>query len=431
MIRTRFALCIALSATTAAATDGLDPTFGGDGFVALGFQAVAGLDEDRAVLGCAGPQDTFVVTGFASGGQRVVTAWLREDGTLARGFGNEGKASYTLPAGVLSTQRGLCRPNGTLLLAFERLDAASGEGDLHLLQLRSDTGLPDATFGGGHVVVDLDLLAPGLGALEVPLALMEGQNGDALVGGEYDDDTGRLRGFALRIAAGGQVAGSQFSQHDISIARYTAIGNADDGTVWALAEHDVAGPREASVSRLHADTLAPLGAVAERIGGALSHTVGRMVSGHAMGVAGRVAGSSEAVLALVSAAGVTLHTLPRSEANEIIRPVDVVPAPHGRVYVGGDGFRPPPHVVRPLFFARFRPTARGLVLDRSFGEAGVQRVSLPQDPCVTGSGHRRLTLWKQRPVSVGHVTTQCAGAAGQIDYQALRLLQPTIGDGFE
>src|SRR5690606_4766185 len=124
---------LALLATGAQAQR-LDPSFSGDGRLSLGFAAVAGSWDDKAVVAC-GNGDRLLVAGFASGGWRVVSARLTDTGELDPGFSEDGKESFNparLPRLDEAPPIGACLADGSPVLAYS---AALGPNESELVLL--------------------------------------------------------------------------------------------------------------------------------------------------------------------------------------------------------------------------------------------------------------------------------------------------------
>ena len=127
----RMALLVVLvsMAANALAQRELDATFGDGGHVSLGFDATGGNANDWGLAACPHPSGSLVVTGLASGGRRVVTAWLTAGGELDTAFSGDGKESFPLPASHLVFARlGLCHPDGRIYLAYESADVTDDGG---------------------------------------------------------------------------------------------------------------------------------------------------------------------------------------------------------------------------------------------------------------------------------------------------------------
>ena len=126
----------------------LDPDFSGDGWLTEGFQPVAGQEFDIALAACAVDGGRLLVTGLASGGRRVVTLRLLEDGSLDPTFSGDGKESFDLiePAVSLHSTptQAVCTADGRPVVAYTTL--VSGRMQIVVLRVALN-GLPDAGFG--------------------------------------------------------------------------------------------------------------------------------------------------------------------------------------------------------------------------------------------------------------------------------------------
>ncbi len=442
---------LALAASTHAHAQTLDPTFGPLGQRHLAFDSIGGLGTDVALVACAGPGRTLVVTGLASGGQRVVTARLRDDGTLDPSFSDDGKESFAL-ARVASTTLvehvGHCLPDGDALMALR----LGGQDDDDILLVRVDgaTGLPDPGFGAqGFVLLDLDAHLQGLAALEAPLGLNAAANGGVYLSGKVTLAANDVdRGFVARIDAQGQVlavaAPAVAPYPDTS---FTAVGDGPDGKVWAAGKaRRISNTEESLFVALDPVSLALVGV--RDSGTVISRAARGRLFGPALVTAGHRPGSNgvdQPVLLVHRLSGTTMIDLPPIDAiaGQTARAIDhdgdgdVIPLPDGRLLVTSTlRIASENYMGRALYQAAILSLPDGSPdrVDTSFGVDGHWQFALDGVGCALPREvrHSRTTLWAGRVTVVGVGVGGACGAPTTRDYWIAReRIEASFVDGFE
>ena len=429
---------LALASVCAHAYGTLDRRFGDGGFVRLGFQPVMDEVEDYGIVACSGPEGTLLISGVASGGRRLVTAWLTEAGTLARDFGLEGKQSVDLARGPTFNARGTCLPDGKAVLAVEATDAQQ-DGIIVVYRIDPLTGLPDAGFGTqGGVEIDLDRLQAGLGRFEVANYLSPGRNGELLVSGQYSlgstDD--RWGGFVLRLSANGTLLASTFAHvDDPGVTAYASVLPAADGTLWAPTMRMLPdGQALTSVVRLDEGTLHRIDTLQSPISVDLSPARAVMLDGETMALSGYRQGGKPFV-AVVRADRLAVLQLPMPGTVQSVVTPQLAALPDGSLLYAATFREETQFVGRGEYFARIRRNLDGtLALDTEFGTGGVLATKFPRNAACperpVEQYFRRFTFWKGRPTAIGFTESSCD--VPDADYLVLRLALDGIhGSGFE
>jgi hypothetical protein len=441
--------CLLLAAfTPSLLAQQLDPGFGEGGRALVRFGDGASNHSADGVVACAGPNGSLLVSGLV--GDRIVTARLRENGTLDSGFSDDGRQEFALPMTDTGNRErvGACQPDGNLLLALA-IRGRDDDQNLLLVRVLGATGLPDPQFGtGGFVQLNLDAYSPELADRETPLGLSVSADGTIdLAGSVEHHPSGAARGFIVRVRADGSIRAARVL-NDSALLGFSLTSAAEsNGELWAIGSASVSGGPQTFIHyRLDPDTLAVRARLA---GGSSLLRVGR---GRwvAEGVFAAVAHRSESpgpdvpMLLIVRGAEVSALPLPAPAAvggvqGELIQQEhdgDVIPLPEGGVLAsytvdtGRDGASG-----RGLHSVRVLLSADGLNdrVDRSFGAAG--RFSLRHAlPCAADAGllHRRSTLWNGRVTWVGSALADGCPINARHDVWIARL-QPLhqFRDGFE
>ena len=439
------ALCMAGSSEA----QRLDPRFGGDGRVSLGFTPVAGSETDHAVVACANGS-RLLVSGLASGGWRVVTAALTESGALDIGFSDDGKETFNpqrTPRIGDAPAIGACLADGSPVLAYSAVLTAT-ESALVLIKLDPATGLPDPDFGD-------------LGSVELDLATGDAQewprglnvvNGELLLGVELQRADGQF-GAVVRLDSAGNVLAQRVLDRPEDSAwapgSVTAIVPFDDSwLLFGMSTTRNPDLRNAVFVALNSDfgTLSPPRA-ADRIFESTGR--GRLVAPGVMAVpAMRRWGDGVLVpsLLVIHESG-ELRTLefrtpgPQPIAGQATSVTnwyespEVIPLPDGRVALlgtlsslqGGDG--------RGLFvgLAVLGDTPDDLHADGRFGDQGWWQVDAGATGCPRPDfALARTTLWSGRLTFAGRVLAQPCGASPGDDYWVGRMQAlPLFANGFE
>lgn len=436
-----------LLAQGAAAEGRFDDGFAEDGFAVHGFQPapVPGGTRDMALAGCAGPSGSLMVSGLASGFARIVTLWLTPAGALDTAFSSDGKESFTLPLTFSYSPVATCLPDGDIVIAHLRSAGAPAEGDLQLVRVDAQTGLPDPGFGGGTVTLLISSGLPGATQPE-PTALVPGRNGDLLLAGTYRDAMpggpagGVERGFVARVTANGGLAALHGSANlDPGIVSYAALGVPADGSVQAIgqARNGDALPLQLARAMLSYASLAPV--YGERYAAPAGLTVdsARMLDEDTLVLAARDGFDRRLVFAEAALADWRIVSLPplRSPAGAtlIAGRSQLAPAPGGGLLLATQVnlgvIHPDAVVVTKLVGAEDGAP----VADPTFGDGGSTLVQRAGDQ---GCGareileFRRFTLWRGAVTVVGGTNAGCANDE-DIDYAVFRLGDRLFGDRFE
>lgn len=426
----------------------LDPGFGERGRVLVGFGDGPSNHSADGVVACAGPNGSLLVSGLV--GDRIVTARLRENGTLDSGFSDDGRQEFALPVADTGNRErvGACQPDGNLLLALA-IRGRDDDQNLLLVRVLGATGLPDPQFGtGGFVQLNLDAYSPELADRETPLGLSVSADGTIdLAGSVEHQPSAAARGFIVRVRADGSIRAARVL-NDSGLLSFSLTSAAEsDGELWAIGSASVSGGPQTFIHyRLDPDTLA----VRSRLAGGTSLLrVGRgrwVAAGVFAAVAHRSEGPGPDVPVLLIARSTEIAALPLpvpaavgGVQGELIHQEhdgDVIPLPEGGVLasytvdIGSNGASG-----RGLHSVRVLLSADGLNdrVDRSFGAAG--RFSLRHAlPCAADAGlrHRRSTLWNGRVTWVGSALAAGCPVDARHDFWVVRL-QPLhqFRDGFE
>lgn len=418
-----FSLVAALAAPLSHAHTGpFDPRFGEGGVAAYGFQPVAGNIADEASVGCPGPNGSFVVSGSASSGRRIVTVRLRPDGSLDTDFSGDGKESFDLVADRGAAAPAVCQPNGDPVMV-RIATAAGGEQNLRLVRVKRDTGLPDAGFGNGGVVdLDLDLYISGLGQAEVPMGLNVLANGDLVVSGYVSlAGSGFTGGFvALLDAAGGVRAARQ-----VDCWHVTSTLENPDGALWSFGSSGGGACR----ITLDRDTLAPGLRVTHELGPTLRAGAARMVREGTVAMAAVVRNpdaSYRPLLMVFRGDAVTPLALPSPALqgtalgmSDAVGTSGVHILPGGRVLFAGTARDPATGGDNGLYFAMMQVgRAPGQdQLESAFGNGGMQVGRFQPDTTACNNEKPRqllyrTTAWLGRPAFVGMVDGDCLDGSG-------------------
>lgn len=433
-------------AATGAAFAQPDPGFGQDGAVTLGFQPVgsgASASADIAYVACAGPSGSLMVSGRASGGRRIVTAWLDDRGVLDTRFSGDGKESITLHDGerVVAFAVGLCMADGDALLAFEMYDSATLEGDIQLLRIDAASGLGDPAFGvGGRRVLDLDQYAAApIGGIETPLAINFGVDGELLLSGSFEpaapySPSANEFPFVARIgAADGALRAVQLLvDAQRGYRRAVAAMPAEDGTVWlATVERSGDVPNGLSVLRLDPASLAPRDVLLRRYGNDYFGERGVRLPDGRFAIAGHRRTAGIPFVAIIDATGATAVELPEPAGAERVVALQVAPLADGDLLLGGWAVGPENRGLGAWFARVARLGNAALLPVTGFGSGGSTLLQAAGPTCAAPSQSAlRFTLWRGRPTAVGGLDASC-GSGSDVDYLVLRQLAPAFGDGFE
>lgn len=459
-MRKSIVLIAALAGAGHAAAEGrLDPGFGNAGFAIEGFQAAPGggegADGDIAIVSCAGPQGSLIVSGIASGGTRVVTMWLTPAGVLDTRFSDDGKASFALPAGRKGTAVGLCQPDGKPVIAYDNDPSGSPDAlddALHLVRIDATTGLADAGFGGGDVVLDIGA-HESHAARQTPIALSPGLNGDLLLAGTWTRDTRvptqtaspqakgsqvTQHGFIARFTPAGALGALHAQASGFRMASFATAGVGADGRVRALgnAVGDDGGATSLGRTLFEYATLEPRESGRWTVAGAFRPWFGRMLDGETLAVALTHDGAPALLLAG--------NAFDRWRLVPLPRPVlDGQPAVTGLMQVSGtaDGGLLVAHAAtlpnqysRAVQFVKLRGTESGGVEpDPRFGRAGTTLVRRPKPAGCGGPevlAFARFTFWNGTPAVAATVNANCNDVLA-LDYAAFRLEGELFADDFE
>lgn len=140
----------------------LDPNFGGDGRVSVGFD-LGGDFDDQALELIVAPDDSIFVTGVArDNGYDFAAARLLSDGTPDPGFGNNGTVTVAFDLGDTNDDLpygAALQPDGKLVITGY-VPITTTDADIALARLDTD-GTLDPTFGfAGKKVIPLNLNGP-------------------------------------------------------------------------------------------------------------------------------------------------------------------------------------------------------------------------------------------------------------------------------
>ena len=421
----RFALPLAgLCAVSAASahTGPFDPAFGEGGLASYAFQPVNGLLADAAVVGCAGPNGSFVVVGTASNGVRIVTARLRPDGRYDTSFSGDGKESFDSVADPMSPAPGVCQPNGDPVLV-RAITGAGGEQSMRLVRVRRDTGLPDPAFGNGGIVdLDLDLHVTGLGQAEVPLGLNVLANGDLVVSGYASNAQGGVSGFVALLDDAGSVRAARL----IEAWHLTTTLDAPDGSLWTFGSSGNGGLRVT----LDRNTLAAGLRITAELGSTVHAGAARVVrpGAVAMAVVARNTDASHRPLLMLFRADVATPLAMASPAfggnafgmSDAVGTQGVQVLPGGRVLYAGTARDLASSTDDALYFAMARVGREpgDDEWEHAFGHNGMQVGRFePDAPGCAGQAPRqllhRVTAWLGRPAFVGRVDGNCVDASAE------------------
>lgn len=417
------------------AADEVDRSFGEAGFAMFGFQPSPGVPNggnDRAILACSGPAGTLLVSGIASADRRIVTIRITETGELdGPDFGVDGKASFPITGGLASGATGVCQPDGKLVLAYEAYDPVSGEGNLRIVRIDPNTGMPDTSFGtSGTAAIDLDHYGLNLGVLENPTALSISQTGDLYLGGYTAVDPAgpysEHKGFLARVDGQGIVQAVRLEQQlQGSISNMSSAVLSPDGNLWVAATHfPSGGTHNTRILQMNPVTLelvdgglliAQLGTGIYPMRGALRPDGSFVLSGQR---------GHHSVIATVRGSAHQLLELPFS-----MNASQAAQLPDGSLLLGGadeSGFG----------FVRVREASNGrLGVDVAYGSGGRAGGPIPARPaCPTQRSSNtfgRFTLWRGRPTVVGATDRSCDASQFELDYVIHRLHAPGFGSGFE
>lgn len=435
----------------------LDPAFSGDGWLTEGFQPVAGQEFDIALAACAVSDGRLLVTGLASGGRRVVTLRLLEDGSLDPTFSGDGKESFDLiePAVSLHSTptQAVCTADGRPVIAYTSMVSRR----MQIVVLRvALTGLPDAGFGlQGRV---LPRISP-QSDLEVPTAMVVSSEGIELGARVGLPSLGPFGGV-VRLSAEGAVRRTAllyFFEGVPSPSSITAIGLFGREPPFDRVELILAGP--SSYSLPDEPTLVVLRADPANLAvydfashGNLDLRVvgrGRAVSAEALALGVGVHRGAHVRPALVSirrsdlSAQLVAFDRPMpidgfdSDVDQTAMGLEAIPLPDGRpALITGMGWSGTQGQVRGVFFGVVRDGAP----DTSVGLGGGWLTPMASQVCL-GQGapdlrFRRATVWNGRPTFVGGVrAAPCGTDSLNYDYWVARMRPlpppPMFADGFE
>ena len=443
----RFGPCVSiLLALTAPAgpvhaSGEVDQRFGTAGMTRLALQPVDGESHDVGVVACARPDGTLFAVGFASGGQRIVSAWYGERGALDLRFSGDGKQSFPIGPDVPYSARGQCLADGTVLLVMEMVDTQL-EGTINVWRLDPDTGLPDPAYGeAGRRVLDLDTYAADLAQEESPRGLALGREGDLLIGGLYTlgSSNDRSGGFLARLDAQGTVrAVSLAHQWNPAWDLLVPGGAAADGTLWSAAMRDdpTAIDAQAALLRFDYDTLVYRDSLHAQISVDLTPSQALMLDGATMALAG-VRQGGKPLVALLRAEAQQVLQPPLPAGYERVQNVQVAALPGGGRLLFAAAAQDGAGIMRSMAFARLL-IGPGLALqaDSTFGESGALGSAFPAAAECPGHDSeevfRRFTYWRGRPTAIGGVVAGCPAATRDYDWMLLRLdLERVFRDGFD
>lgn len=416
-------LAAAFAAPTVSGHTGpFDPAFGEGGVAAYAFQPVAGSNADSASVGCPGPNGSFVISGRASSGQRIVTVRLRADGSYDTDFSGDGKESFDFAADNGSYVPSVCQPNSDLVMTHI-VTGAGGEQNLRLVRVKRDTGLPDPAFGGGVVDLDLDLYITGLGEAEVPLGLNVLGNGDLVISGYASLAGGAgITGFVALLDAAGTVRAAQLVQ---CWQVGTTLEN-PHGSLWTFGSSGSGACRV----ELERDTLVPGMRVTHDLGVAVRPGAARALRGDAVAMAATAQnadGSLRPLLMVFRDDEVTPLALPSPALDGTALGMSIATGVHGvqvlpggRVLYAGTTRDLASGVDNGLYFAMMRigREAGDDQLEAAFGNAGMRVGRFqPDTPACNEAAPRqlvhRVTAWLGRPAFVGKVNADCLDGSGE------------------
>ena len=439
-------ICAALLAAGTAAAEGrLERGFGVDGFAVEGFQPAASggdlADADIAIAGCSGPQGSLIVTGLASNTTRIVTIWLTPQGELDTRFSDDGKASFALPAGPHRAAIGLCQADGKPVIAYSQQflppDAPASE-NIHLVRIDAATGLPDAGFGGGSVVVDAgDEL--GAHTQETPASLTVGSEGDVLLAGSVLGAT-REHGFVARVRANGQVAAVGMAPAEAGVTRLAAVGLTASGAlrVFGNALDDRGEPHDVVQLFMGYDTLhvSESGRWLVPAGQRYRVWSGRPLDATRMALA--VSHNDAPALLIAEPAISSWRVVPLPRPTIAGQPaitglMQLAPSGDGGLIVAHSAGLTSalPHAVQ---IAKLTGSASGqTVLDPRFGDGGSTLVTWPRPAGCGGPAVlalTRFTFWRGA-LAVASVVDSSCSSDPDFDYAVFRLDAPLFRDGFD
>jgi len=441
-----FLLLVALAAVvprSAPASIALDPRFGSDGSVTLGFDPVGTSPDtsDQGIVSCAGPLGSLISAGLASGGQRVVVTWLTEAGVLDTRFSVDGKETIPIVDGRAYIATGLCLPSGKILLVYSRFDPDVATAPDWLVFVRIDpaTGLPDPAFGdAGQRLIDVGSLSAGVNLVRVIRALGVTPQGDLLaVGYHAPVDAPARSGLILKLSADGDVlARNVQTVYSDSIVWYAAVGTTQDGTIWIGGTRRL--PSEARlgfVLRVDADSFNVIDVPYPQLDGDFAISGGRMLGGDRMLISGRRHTSKKPLVAIVTSDHAQVLELPVPSLSggapgTIVGiqefPTQVAQMDNGDVLFAGSATEG--SFDRGVYLAQLS-LGSGSLLRLDMGGVSVLR-ALPAGCAGRGSAFRRFTLWAGRPTVIGSTSTTC-GAPENVDYLIQRVELSLFEDSFE
>lgn len=409
----------------------------------LGFLPVSGNNADVGSVACPGANGTLMVTGNASGGQRIVTARLLSNGDLDTSFSGDGKETFNLLADA-GFAPGACQPNGDMLIA-RTVTAMGGEQNLQLVRVQRDTGLPDPTFGSAGVVnIDLDAYRSDLGQAEVPMGINVLSNGDIVLTGYFNITSSvTVQAFVVLLGANGQVKAVNTGLSFVSWIA-SAVLESNDGQLWLFGSSGYNAYR-ATLGRndLHFVNYTGVG-----MGGTVRPGLAVAVDADTVAfavtldtdndgdygprlVVFRGAGGASLTLPTPLSHGATLGLDGGSGRNEIT----LLP---GRRVLYGASTRDTAGTQNGIYLAMAH-IGRDLSsdgLDDTFGANGAQIAKFLPDTSGCNANPpsqwlSRVTLWAGRPTFVGLARTDCLGANSD-DYLIGRIeTNRLFADGFD
>lgn len=449
-LRFLFALAACTVAPLAAAE--IDPHFGTDGSVRLGFQpqhAAPDADNDWAIAACGRNGGPLMVVGLASGTRRLVTAWLTAAGQLDGRYSVDGKESFTLHQGEqrIFGPLGACLPDGDVLLAFEVTPATFpvelADGAIHVRRIDADSGLPDPGFGdNGLLVLDLDNHATTpLAAEETPRGLNPGLDGEWLLTGSYEvpgpaASITRFRAWVARIGADGEVRRvALLGEQEPDLRRAMAAMPADDGSLWVAARRQVADQTDTlDVLRLNPNSLAAMSPRLRSFGDNVFLERGTRLPDGSFALAGRSRTDAAPLVIRIDPGRVDALSLPRPDGALRIEGGQVAILPGGDLLFAGHAMNSSLQGYA-AYYARIGNTGMGLRRVASFGSEGTLLVQKGGGPGCTATPPRqemsRFTYWNGQPTSVGLINVSCNPDDPDNDYHVLRLKQPLLRHGFD
>lgn len=448
----RFLFALAACSVAPLAAAEIDPGFGTDGSVRLGFQpqhAATDADSDWAIAGCGRSGGPLMVVGLASGRRRIVTAWLTAAGELDVRYSVDGKESFTLHQGEsrIYVPIGACLPDGDVLLAYELTPATFpvelADGAVHVRRIDADSGLPDPGFGdNGVLVLDLDSHASSpLAAEETPRGLNPGQAGEWLLTGNYElpepaGSLARFRPWVARIGPDGDVRQlALLGAQDPDLRRAMAAMPADDGSLWVAARRQPAGePETLDVLRLDPVTLASMTPRLRGFGDHVFIERGTRLPDGSFALAGLSLGNGAPLVIRVDGSRVDALTLQRPDGAVRVDGGQVAILPGGDLLFAGRAMNSSEQGFA-AYYARIGSTAAGLRPVASFGSGGSLLRQEGGGPGCTSTTPRqemyRFTFWNGQPTSVGLINVSCIPDDPDNDYHVLRLKPPLLRHGFD